>query len=245
MPEVPEGERRAWYVREMFGAVARRYDLANRVLSAGLDRGWRRRAATACAEALPADAPRVLDLCAGTGDLGLALLARRPDGRLIACDFSRPMLERARRKFARAGCTAQTLVVEANALALPLANGSVDGVLCGFGLRNLGDPARGLAEMARAVRPGGPVVILEFHRPRGRGLLAGAFGLYFHRILPRLGALVSGGDRGGYRYLVESIEAFGPPEATTDAMAGAGLEAIRVEPLRGGIASVYFGRRPR
>jgi len=191
-----------------------------------------------------ARSPLVLDLCCGTGDLGVAVLGRMPAARVIACDFSPPMLERAARKFARAGLGRRAALVEADALALPLPDASVDAVTCGFGLRNLADAAAGLAEMLRVLRPGGPAVILEFHLPRGRGLLAGALGLYFRRILPRLGAWISGGGHGGYSYLVASIEAFGPPEATARAMAQAGLTAVRTEPLAGGIASVYVGLKP-
>jgi demethylmenaquinone methyltransferase/2-methoxy-6-polyprenyl-1,4-benzoquinol methylase len=257
----------------MFGAAAPRYDFLNHLLSAGLDRRWRARAAAACAEALvesraarpgraaiageacpgngglgmpppAARAPLVLDLCCGTGDLALAVLGRCLKARVIACDFSPPMLARAARKFARVACGPRAALVEADALALPLPDASVDAVTCGFGLRNLADAAAGLAEMRRVLRPGGPVVILEFHQPRGRSPLAGALGLYFRRILPRLGGWISGGGHGGYSYLVASIEAFGPPEATARAMAQAGLTAVRTEPLAGGIASVYVGLKP-
>jgi demethylmenaquinone methyltransferase/2-methoxy-6-polyprenyl-1,4-benzoquinol methylase len=252
------GPDRARYVREMFGAISPRYDFLNHFLSAGLDLRWRRRAAQACIEALVQregvrslngvglQTPSrwtVLDLCCGTGDLALAVLAQGA-GRVVACDFSRPMLARAAAKFARKGVAGRTALVEADALALPLPDGSVNAVTCGFGLRNLSDTARGLAEMMRVLVPGGAAVILEFHQPRSRrGPLAGTFGLYFRRILPRLGAWISGGGHGGYRYLVESIEAFGPPQATAAAMERAGFENVRIEPLTGGIASVYVGMK--
>ena len=251
----------------MFGAVARRYDFLNHLLSAGLDRRWRARAAAALDETLQGASPfrrgaaaplatlrssaslrstRVLDVCCGTGDLALAVLARMPGAHVVGLDFSRPMLARAARKFARVAIRLgdRAALVEADALALPLPDASVDAVTCGFGLRNLADAAAGLAEMLRVLRPGGPAVILEFHPPRGRGPLAGALWLYFRRILPRLGAWISGGGHGGYSYLVASIEAFGPPEATARAMAQAGLRAVRTEPLAGGIASVYVGLKP-
>ncbi|MCX5675931.1 MAG: ubiquinone/menaquinone biosynthesis methyltransferase [Planctomycetota bacterium] len=250
MSELPTRADRARYVRRMFGAAARRYDFLNHFLSAGLDRRWRARAAAACAESVgrshAAPPAVILDLCCGTGDLALAVLGRMPAARVIACDFSPPMLERAARKFSRVAIRLgdRAALVEADALALPLPDASVDAVTCGFGLRNLADAAAGLAEMRRVLRPGGPAVILEFHPPRGRGPLAGALGLYFRRILPRLGAWISGGGHGGYSYLVASIEAFGPPEATARAMAQAGLTAIRTEPLAGGIASVYVGLKP-
>ena len=241
------GADRAQYVREMFGAISSRYDFLNHFLSAGLDLRWRRRAAAACCSALAQHSPRqttpvVLDLCCGTGDLALAVLAQGA-GRVVACDFSRPMLARAAAKFARKGVADRTALVEADALALPLPGGSVNAVTCGFGLRNLSDTARGLAEMMRVLVPGGAAVLLEFHQPRAGGPLAGTFGLYFRRILPRLGAWISGGGHGGYQYLVESIEAFGPPQATAAAMERAGFENVRIEPLTGGIASVYVGTK--
>jgi len=270
LPELSNSDDRARYVREMFGAISPRYDFLNHFLSAGLDLRWRRRAAQACIEALgirvacprclsrghasatdscPGNGslgmppPVVLDLCCGTGDLALAVLAQGA-GCVVACDFSRPMLARAAAKFARKGVADRTALVEADALALPLPGGSVNAVTCGFGLRNLSDTARGLAEMMRVLVPGGAAVILEFHQPRSRrGPLAGTFGLYFRRILPRLGAWISGGGHGGYQYLVESIEAFGPPQATAAAMERAGFENVRIEPLTGGIASVYVGTK--
>jgi len=235
--ERPAGESAA--VREIFAAVARRYDFLNHLLSAGLDHRWRSRAASACGRA-----ETVLDVCCGTGDLARALLARR--GRhVIACDFSRPMLARARAKLGRALRAGRASVLEADALRLPIADGSVDAAASAFGLRNLEDSARGLAEMVRVVRPGGRVVVLEFHAPEGRGLRAGAFRLYFRRVLPTLAGWIAGPDRGGYRYLVDSVEAFGPAEATAEAMRAAGLDAVTVERLPGGIAAVFVGRKPR
>jgi len=249
------GTERADYVRRMFDAVARRYDFLNHFLSAGTDRRWRRRAAEICAQnlaaghagarqAAPLHAPVVLDLCAGTGDLAMAVAARCPEASVIACDFSRPMLDRAARKFARSGAAGRLACLEADALALPLADASVDAVTCGFGLRNLADRSRGLAEMVRVLRPGGAAVILEFYPPRGYGPWARAFGLYFRRILPRLGAWISGADLGGYQYLVDSIEAFGPPESTLAAIAGAGLAGVRTERLFGGMVAVFVGHKP-
>jgi len=243
-------------VREMFAAVAPRYDCLNRLLSADLDRRWRQRAADAVSrdpfdaaaprsgQALPVAGihPLVVDVCTGTGDLAAAVLRRWRRARVVACDLSRPMLVRARAKLAGAGLARRSAVVEADALALPMPDGCADAACCAFGVRNLADEARGLAEMVRVVRPGGRVVVLEFHRPR-RGSLAGIFSLYFRRILPTLGGWISGGRHGGYAYLVRSIERFGPPERLVEAMRRAGLAGVHVAPLPGGVASLYVAER--
>ena len=151
------------------------------------------------------------------------------------------MLQRAAEKLARAGLARRATLVEANVLALPLPDASADAATCAFGLRNLAEPGRCVAEMVRVLRPGGRLAILEFHRPRRQGALAGLFGLYFRHVLPRLGAWISRGRHGAYAYLVRSIQDFGPPERVADAMREAGLDRVRVEPLAGGIASVYVG----
>jgi len=268
-PDATEKLKATRYVRDMFAAVSPRYDLLNHLLSAGLDRRWRDRAAAEALRVepggmpeppLPGHAPQeseacprvlrrghatpvILDVCTGTGDLAMAILRRRGGARVIGCDFCRPMLARAAAKFARARLARRVTLLEADALALPVADASVDAVTCAFGLRNLADPRRGLAEMRRVVRPGGRVVLLEFHWVRALGALDGAFALYFCRILPRLGAWVCGADRGGYAYLVASIEAFGPPARVAATLEDAGLRDVRVLPVPGGIASVFVAAR--
>ena len=241
----------------MFAALARRYDLLNHLLSANLDRRWRQRTALAAVPSRDRKAcsepgrrvadrpPTVVDVCAGTGDMAVEVLRRVPGARLLACDFCRPMLQRAGEKLARAGLAHRATLVEANVLALPLPDASADAATCAFGLRNLAEPGRCVAEMVRVLRPGGRLAILEFHRPRRQGALAGLFGLYFRHVLPRLGAWISRGRHGAYAYLVRSIQDFGPPERVADAMREAGLDRVRVEPLAGGIASVYVGQKPR
>ncbi|MFO8013444.1 MAG: class I SAM-dependent methyltransferase [Phycisphaerae bacterium] len=191
-----------------------------------------------------ASAPLVVDVCTGTGDLAMAVLRRRRRARVVACDVCRPMLARARAKLAEAGLGRRASVVEADALALPLADASADAACCAFGVRNLADEARGLREMVRVVRPGGRVVVLEFHRPEPGGLPAGIFSLYFRRVLPTLGRWISGGRHGGYAYLVRSIEGFGPRGRLAGALRRAGPADVRIVPLPGGVASVYVGTRP-
>jgi demethylmenaquinone methyltransferase/2-methoxy-6-polyprenyl-1,4-benzoquinol methylase len=245
-----QGEIHTRYVRQMFAFVARRYDLLNRLLSAGLDRRWRQRAAAVACAPLGPRVPRgpdrsgpavVLDVCIGTGDLAMAVLRRSESVRVIGCDFCRPMLALAADKFARQGLARRAALLESDAVALPLADGAVDAVTCAWGLRNLADPRRGLAEMVRVVRPGGRVVCVEFHWARHMGVLGAAFALYFRRILPRLGAWVCGSDRGGYAYLVRSIDDFGPPSRVAELLAGAALGDVRTLPLPGGVASVFTG----
>lgn len=217
----------------MFDAIAWCYDLGNHLLSAGLDHRWRSRAAAAAGAA---PGKTVLDVCCGTGDMALALLRRMGGrGRVIGCDFSRRMLGRARAKLAAAGLAGHATFLEAAAEAIPVADGAADAAVCAWGLRNLADPHRGLQEMVRVVRPGGRVVVLEFHRPA-----PGAFRLYFRRILPTLGRWLSATD--AYAYLATSIEAFGPPEAMVRLLGAAGIAEVRVEPLPGGVAAVYAGR---
>jgi len=186
-------------LRRLFAAVVGRYDLLNRLLSGWLDLRWRQRLAGAALPETfrrpgPAGAvggrPLVVDVCTGTGDVVLAVLARDRRARVVGCDFSRPMLRRAREKLERAGRAARALLVEADVLTLPLPDASADAVTCAFGLRNLADEARALAEMRRVLRPGGRLAVLEFHRPRP-GPWAGLFGLYFRRIVPRLGDWIS------------------------------------------------------
>jgi len=237
-------------VREMFAAVAPRYDLLNHLLSGDLDRRWRQRAAAAVGLGRSASTPLVVDVCTGTGDLAMAVLRRWPHARVLACDLCRPMLARARTKLAAGGLARRSAVLEADALALPLPDAAADAACCAFGVRNLADEVGGVREMVRVVRPGGRVVILEFHRPRRGGLLAGIFSLYFRHVLPTLGGWIStgpcgpvGGRHGGYAYLVRSIQGFGPPGRLADVLARADLADVRVAPLPGGVASLCVGTR--
>jgi len=219
----------------MFDRIARRYDLLNRVLSLGLDRRWRRKAVAALALGPGA---RVLDLACGTGDLALATLARHPDAELTGLDPSRAMLAIAGEKAARRGAR---LALELGiAEELPFGDAAFDGVTIAFGLRNVPDRARALLEMARVTRPGGRVVVLELGEPRGR-LLGPIARFHIHRVVPRLGALLSGSRE--YRYLERSIAAFPPPEEVARMMTSAGLAPLAPRPLAFGACHLFTAEK--
>ncbi len=220
-------------IQRMFAEVAPGYDRANRVLSFGIDVRWRK--ATVRTVAVR-QGERGLDVCAGTGDLSLALHAA--GARVLGADFCAPMLLRAHAK--AAAIPAAPRFLAADAMALPFADRSFDFATVAFGIRNVSDPRVALREMARVVRPGGRVVVLEFTRPRVP-LLGAAYRFYFRRILPALGALVSGARNGAYRYLHDSVAAFPEREQFVAVMRDAGLAEPRFTLLTGGIAAIYRG----
>jgi demethylmenaquinone methyltransferase/2-methoxy-6-polyprenyl-1,4-benzoquinol methylase len=216
----------------MFAAIAPRYDLANRVLSAGMDQYWRRVAARCLA---PRPGQLALDVACGTGDLALALT--RQEGRVVGLDFAHPMLARAA---ARDGRRRRLLLVAADALALPFSDGTFHRITVAFGVRNYADLPGGLAEMFRVLRPGGRVGILEFSRPDGP--LAPLARLYLNAVMPRLGRLISGRD-GPYDYLAQSIRTWpGPPELA-GLLSDAGFREVSWRRFFAGIAALHTGRR--
>jgi demethylmenaquinone methyltransferase / 2-methoxy-6-polyprenyl-1,4-benzoquinol methylase len=223
---LPTGEAKVRAVRGMFDAIAPRYDLVNRVMTFGLDRGWRRRAVRALA--LPAGSA-VLDLAAGTGDLcrDLQRAGHRPTG----VDLSWGMLAAAR-------TTAP--LVQADVTRLPVPDGRVDGATCGFALRNLADLDAFLAELARVVRPGGRVAILEVSEPDS-ALLRWGHGVYFGKVVPRIGGLLS--DRSAYRYLPRSAAYLPPPPELVERFAAAGFPDTTRQPLGAGAAQLLVGTR--
>jgi demethylmenaquinone methyltransferase / 2-methoxy-6-polyprenyl-1,4-benzoquinol methylase len=219
----------------MFDRIAGVYDLMNTAMTAGLHHRWRERAAD---RAELEAGGRALDVCCGTGDLALALAPRvGPEGTVIGSDFSEPMLELARRKAAERSVDNVTFEW-ADALELPYEDAGFDAVTVGFGVRNLADLDAGLAEMARVLRPGGRLVILEITQPR-RPPLSSFYWLWFDRIVPLLGSIA--GDREAYTYLPESVKRFPPPEGLAAAMDGAGFERIRYTVLAGGIIAIHSG----
>ncbi|MEP6699038.1 MAG: bifunctional demethylmenaquinone methyltransferase/2-methoxy-6-polyprenyl-1,4-benzoquinol methylase UbiE [Verrucomicrobiota bacterium] len=217
-------------VRAMFGRIARRYDLANHILSGGADFFWRRRAAKVVQQWRPR---RVLDLATGSGDLALALQRRLPEATITAADFSSEMLEVARRKGVHE-------TVFADALELPFETASFDCVTVAFGLRNMADWNLALREMRRVLRPNGHVLVLDFSLPLG--LLRPAYRFYLHHCLPALASLVTG-QKEAYDYLGGSIEKFPSGVEMLQLMAGNGFTQATVEPLTGGIASLYTARK--
>jgi len=215
----------------MFDRIAGLYDRMNSVMTAGLHHQWRRRAAD-LAELAPGG--RALDVATGTGDLALELARRvAPGGEVVGVDFSEPMLELARAKAAGAGVRFES----GNALALDYPDDSFDTATVGFGARNFSDLERGLAEMARVVRPGGRVVVLEITTPR-RPPLSTFFELWFDRVVPALGRVV---DSQAYSYLPISVRRFPGPEELAAVMSRCGLGQIRYVLTAGGIIAIHVG----
>ncbi len=217
----------------MFDRIAGRYDLMNSVMSAGTHHRWRERAADLTRLGIGDSA---LDVCCGTGDLALELARRVAPGggRVVGLDFSAPMLELAQDKSREAGVPVRW--VQGNALELPFADGEFDAATVGFGVRNVVDLERGIAEMARVVRPGGRVVILEITTPV-RPPLSWFFAVWFDRIVPLLGALA--GDRDAYTYLPTSVRRFPPADELAALMDRVGLSEIRYLILSGGIIAIH------
>ena len=212
-------------VRRMFDRIAPIYDAMNRVMTAGLDQRWRR----ITAEAVVRRGDRVLDACCGTGDLAVA--DRAAGGEVTGLDFSERMLERARRK-------APALEwVRGDLLTLPFADASFDAATVGFGVRNVEDLDRALAELRRVLRPGGRLGVLEITRPRG--ILAPFYRLWFDGFVPLLGKLLPGGA--AYTYLPASVRRFPGPEHLSALLAAAGFEDVRYRLFAGGIVALHTG----
>ncbi len=221
-------------VREMFSAIAPRYDFLNHLLSFNLDRLWRRRAV---AELPPDEQARILDLCSGTGDLALAVSRGRRAGLVVCCDFAHPMLVRARLKLVRSGRSDRFLLVEADGLRLPFGPGTFDAVTVGFGVRNLADMRAGFREILRVLKPGGRAVVLEFSRPTAPGFAA-LYRLYLRHLLPRIGDGTTG-RRGAYLYLARTVTEFDNPATLAGRLREAGFAAAGWRPLTGGIVCVH------
>jgi demethylmenaquinone methyltransferase/2-methoxy-6-polyprenyl-1,4-benzoquinol methylase len=234
-------DKRETRIRQMFGAIAPRYDLLNHLLSLNVDRWWRRRVT----QLVPptGDGP-ILDLCTGTGDLALAY-DRAAGGRvsIVGADFTHEMLVRAVAKTRRRQASERIRYVEADAQRLPFPADEFAITCVAFGLRNVTDTEKGLAEMVRVTRPGGRVAILEFSKPR-HWLFGRMYQLYFKRLLPAVGQLVSRSKDQAYHYLPASVLAFPDGEALADRLRGHGLTDVSWHPMTFGIATLYVGTKP-
>ena len=217
-------------VRSMFGRIARRYDLANHLLSGGCDFWWRRRAAEIVRQWRPR---RLLDLATGSGDLALTIARKLPETEITGADFSEQMLA-----VARAKGLVNTVVADAQELPFP--DGSFDAVTVAFGLRNMADWSVALREMTRVLTVGGHVLILDFSLPRGA--FNGIYRFYLHRCLPWLARIVTG-EKQAYDYLGASIENFPSGRAMTSLLESNGFQSARAFPLTGGVATIYVAEK--
>jgi demethylmenaquinone methyltransferase / 2-methoxy-6-polyprenyl-1,4-benzoquinol methylase len=226
----------------MFGNIAARYDLLNHLLSGNIDKRWRRRVAKALYAALPAQSrsdSRILDVACGTGDLSLTLF-ENGEARIIGIDFCRPMLQIASSKASKKG--ASVPFIEGDALQLPFAERTFEAATIAFGLRNLASVEGGIKELLRVLKPGGKLFVLEFSKP-DTPVLRSLFKVYFTRVLPVFGGLISG-SRGAYEYLPDSVSNFPDQEELTSIMSNAGLSEVSFQNLTGGIAALHSGTRP-
>ena len=222
----------------MFDAIAPRYDLLNHVLSAGMDRGWRNRAIDALALSEHA---RVLDVCTGTGDLALAAIARRQGVTVIGVDFAAEMLRLGLAKVRAAALQRQIRLVRGDAARIPVGDDTCDAATIGFGIRNVAEPERALAEIARILKPGGRLAILEFGQPRIPGIRT-LYAWYFRYLLPLVGRIISK-HQSAYTYLPASVGTFPPPSEFARTLAVTGFSHVRTVPLTFGIVYLFVAER--
>lgn len=228
-------------VRKMFGEIAGRYDFLNHLLSLNIDRYWRWR--TVRSVPPPAGA-KILDLCTGTGDLALAYhRAAQGQAEIVGADFCHEMLDIARQKAAAIGADKSIAFIEADAQQIPLESDQFNIVCVAFGLRNVADTARGLAEMVRVCAPGGKVAVLEFSTPAWKPFKA-VYSWYFRHVLPRIGQFFSGSRQEAYSYLPSSVGEFPQGEQLAEQMRAAGLTNVSFKRLTFGVATLYVGVKP-
>jgi demethylmenaquinone methyltransferase/2-methoxy-6-polyprenyl-1,4-benzoquinol methylase len=224
-------------IQEMFDQISPRYDLLNHLLSLNTDVLWRRRAAERCE-----GARRILDVCSGTGDMAFEL-HRRWGAEVVGSDFSYRMLAIGRLKALKRELHGPVRFQQADTLRLPYRNGSFDASTVAFGIRNVVDTARGISEMARVVRPGGRVVILEFTLPENVVLRKGYL-FYFGSILPRVGRMIARSEIDAYKYLPDSVARWPKPQELKTLMEGAGLKDVSFDLIFGGVAAIHVGIKP-
>jgi demethylmenaquinone methyltransferase/2-methoxy-6-polyprenyl-1,4-benzoquinol methylase len=225
-------------IAAMFDAIARRYDLLNHVLSVGLDVRWR---AKAIREARLAADARVLDLCTGTGDFAIAAVHAAPNARVVGVDFAGAMLRVGRDKLRGRELDRQIALVRGDATRIPVRDGWADAATIGFGIRNVAQPEAALAELARVIRPGGRLVILEFGEPIIPGIRA-MYNWYFRVLLPQLGRLVSR-HQSAYSYLPASVGTFPRPPVFAATISSHGFTNVRAVPLTLGVVYLYIATR--
>lgn len=235
-PPVGEAEGKTARVEQMFDAIAPRYDLLNRVLSLGIDQRWR----TQAIRLLDADRPqRVLDVATGTADLAVKAERLLHPREVVGVDLSQEMLQVGRKKVEKLGLGGRITLERANAESLPFSDDVFDAAFVAFGVRNFEDLDAGLSEIARVVRPGGALVVLEFSHPRAFPIKQ-LYRFYARQILPRIGRALSRDD-GAYQYLPDSVAAFPDGPAFLARVEAAGFRDLHWKPLTFGIASLYRG----
>jgi len=227
------------WVRGMFGRVAARYDLLNHLLSFNLDKSWRAHTVKRVADILTRPDAKVLDLCCGTGDVLLSLAGRHSKAAIFGSDFCHPMLIEAQRKIAAQKVPSP--LFEADALELPLASESLDLITVAFGFRNLTNYRHGLIELARVLKPGGVLAILEFSQPTNP-VFAALYGFFSTQVLPRVGGMISG-SRDAYTYLPESIKKFPGAEGLAEQMRAAGFAGVEFDRLTFGAVALHLGKK--
>ena len=224
----------------MFDAIAPRYDLLNRVLSAGLDVHWRTRAIRSLALR---GGETVLDLCTGTADLAISAIgAPAPAARVVGVDFSGEMLRRGAEKLRGRGLDPRIRLVQGDAMRIPLRDASMDAAMVAFGIRNVQEPEVAFSEVLRVLRPGGRFAILEFGLPRA-AIVRPAYLFYFRHILPRIGGLVSG-HSSAYTYLPASVGTFPEPAILMSRLADRGFSDVSAVPLSFGVVYLYSACKP-
>jgi len=259
---LPPAEQKAVYVRDMFGRIARRYDLMNRLMTFGRDRAWRRYAVSQLglqagdSGQSAGGSKLVLDVATGTGDLAFETLAQRPDARVVGLDFVPEMLVLAQQKASAMGKTGRTAhplqgtkqpavgsfaLSAGDALRIPFPDGAFDAVVTGFALRNVTDIPAAFAEMARVTKRGGRVACLEIAKPQTR-FFSRLFGLYFYRFVPLLGGWITG-QRAAYTYLPHSLSAFLTPDEIAGVMSQTGWREVGYKRLMLGTVAVHVGIR--
>lgn len=222
----------------MFDAIAPRYDLLNHVLSAGLDRRWRTRAIDALALR---EGARVLDVCTGTADLALAAVRQRKGATVVGVDFAAEMLRRGLSKVRGASLDGRIHLARGDAASLPIADESCDAATIGFGIRNVARPEQALREIARALKPGGRLAILEFGQPRIPGIRT-LYSWYFRYLLPLVGRAVSK-HQSAYSYLPASVGTFPPPSEFSATIAATGFSHVQAVPLTFGIVYLFVAEK--